>query len=139
MTEFESVVKTIPHSQEDVYRVLSDMRNIDIVKEMIPEDKIKDFSFDQNRVAFTVDAIGKVVFNVIDREPSSLIRFQSEKLPFTVNMRIELAAKAEKSTELQMIVESNLNPFMKGMVQKPMKDAIDRISDALSKLPYDTI
>jgi hypothetical protein len=38
-----------------------------------------------------------------------------------------------------MLVQTNLNPFMRGMVEKPMKEAVNRISDALTKLPYDKI
>lgn len=139
MTEFESDIKIISHSDENIFRVLSDLRNLHLVSGLIPEDKIKDFVFDKDRVSFVVDSIGKVAFNVFEREPNKLVKFQSEKLPFNIYMTIELAAQSETSTALKMVVESNLNPFMKGIVEKPMREAVDRISDALTKLPYDRI
>lgn len=139
MIEFESELKIIPHSDKDIFRVLSDLRNLHLVSELIPEDKIKDFSFDKDRVAFVVDSIGKVAFNVLEREPNKSVRFQSEKLPFNIFMKIELEPESEQSTTLKMVVESNLNPFMRGIVEKPMRDAVSRISEALVHIPYDQI
>ena len=139
MIEFESELKIIPHSDKDIFRVLSDLRNLHLVSELIPEDKIKDFSFDKDRVAFVVDSIGKVAFNVLEREPNKSVRFQSEKLPFNIFMKIELEPESEQSTTLKMVVESNLNPFMRGIVEKPMRDAVNRISEALVHIPYDQI
>jgi hypothetical protein len=106
---------------------------------MIPEDKIKDFNFDKDTVSFTVDAIGKVSFEVIDRQPNRQVRFKSLRLPFDIIMELNLNSIAEKETELSMLVQTNLNPFMRGMVEKPMKEAVNRISDALTNLPYDKI
>ena len=139
MIEFSSEVKTIYHTDRDIFRVLSDLRNLDLVKDYIPEDKIKEFVFDKDSVSFRVDTIGKVTFLVIEKQPESLIRFKSVKLPFDVFLEIQLQLKSEEETELTMVVQSDLNPFMRGIVEKPMREAVDRISDALTQLPYDQI
>lgn len=139
MTEFTSEVKTIPHNDIDVFRVLSDLRKLEQVKDKIPEDKIKDFSFDENSVSFRVDPVGTVRFLVVERAPNKLVKFQSEKLPFDIFLWIQLVAKAEKDTRLKMTIRAELNPFIKGMVEKPMKDAVDKIADALVLLPYDQL
>lgn len=139
MIEFNSDLKTIYHSDRDIFRVLSDLRNLDFVKEFIPEDQIKEFVFDKDSVSFRIDAIGKVTFLVIERQPESLIRFKSEKLPFDVFLEIQLQLKSEEETELIMMVQSDISPFMRGIVEKPMREAVDKISDALTQLPYDQI
>ncbi|HLW09832.1 MAG TPA: hypothetical protein VKX35_05485 [Fermentimonas sp.] len=139
MIEFSSDSKTIPHTDRDIFRVLSDLRNLDLIEKMIPDDKIKDFIFDKDSVSFCVDAIGKVSFSVIERQPDNFIRFKSEKLPFDVFMEIQLQLKSDNETELMMFVKSDLNPFMKSIVEKPMREAVDRIADALKQLPYDQI
>jgi|SRR5690554_493247 len=139
MIEFSSDIKAIPYTDRDIFRVLSDLRNLDLIEKMIPEDKIKDFIFDKDSVSFCVDTIGKVTFIVIERQPDSLIRFKSEKLPFEVFMEIQLQLKSDNETELIMFVQSDLNSFMKSMVEKPMREAVDRIADALKQLPYDQI
>lgn len=139
MTEFTSEVKTISYNDTDVYRVLSDLRKLELVKDKIPEDKITEFTFNEDSVSFRVDPIGKVTFLVVEREPNKLVKFRSDKLPFDVFLWIQLVSKAERDTRLRMTVKADLNPFIKGMVEKPMKEAVDKISDMLAQLPYDQI
>ncbi len=139
MTEFISDVKTIPHNDATVFHVLSDLSKLEKVKDRIPEDKIKEFSFDADSVSFVVDPIGSVKFVVQEREPNKLVKFKSENLPFDVFLWVQLVSKAENDTKLRMTVRANLNPLIKGMVAKPMKELVEKISDALAMLPYDQI
>lgn len=139
MTEFVSDVKTISHNDAQVYRVLSDLNKLELVKDQIPADKIKDFSFDSDSVSFRIDPIGNVKFMVVERQPNKLIKFKSEKLPFDVFLWLQLVGKAENDTKMRLTVRADLNPFMKPMVAKPMKEAVAKISEALSQLPYDRL
>lgn len=139
MTEFSSDVKTISYNDADVFRVLSDLRKLELIKDRIPEEKIKDFSFDEDSVSFRVDPVGKVTFLVVEREPNKLVKFKSDKLPFDVFLWIQLVSKAENDTRMRLTVKADLNPFIKGMVEKPMKDVVEKISDLLVHLPYDQI
>ena len=52
MTKFESTVKVIPYSQERVYEKLSDLSNLEALKDRLPEDKVKDISFDSDTLSF---------------------------------------------------------------------------------------
>lgn len=139
MTEFVSDVKTISHSDAEVFRVLSDMSKLELVKDRIPEDKIKEFTFDADSVSFKVDPIGQVKFLVVEREPNKLVKFKSENLPFDVFLWIQLVGKQETETKMRLTVKADINPFMKGMVTKPMKEAVAKISDMIADLPYDKI
>ena len=47
-SKFESSIKQVPYPQEAVYRNISDLRNLDKVKDRVPEDKINEFSFDED-------------------------------------------------------------------------------------------
>ena len=58
MTKFESSVKPIPYPVEDVYRNISDLRNLDKVRDRVPEDKLSDFAFDEDTVQVKVDPVG---------------------------------------------------------------------------------
>lgn len=139
MTEFVSEVKTILYSDADVYSVLSDLRKLESVKDQIPENRLSNFSFDENRVSFRLDPIGEVTFLVEEREPNKMVKFKSDKLPFDVFLWIQLVAKAEKDTRLRLTVRADLNPFISGMAQKPMREMVDKISDVLTQLPYDRL
>ena len=43
MSKFESKVKPIAYPQSSVYKMLSDLKNLERVKERMPEDKLNDF------------------------------------------------------------------------------------------------
>ncbi|HHV86087.1 MAG TPA: SRPBCC family protein [Petrimonas sp.] len=139
MTEFTSDIKTIFHNDVDIFRVLSDLSKLDLIKEQISEDKIRDFRFDSDSCSFRVDPVGEVRFRVIEREPSKLVKFKSENLPFDVFLWIQLVQKAEKDTKMKITLRANLNPFIKGMVSKPLEEGLAKISDVIASLPYDKI
>lgn len=139
MTEYVSGVKRIYHNDNDVYRVLSDPRKLGQLKGVIPEDSVRSLTFDEESVSFHVDKVGVVRFQVIEREPNKLVKLKSEKLPFDVFLWIQLVPKGDKDTRLRLTLRANLNPLMKGMVDKPLKEMLEKIANALSVLPYDHI
>ena len=53
-SKFESSIKQVPYPQEAVYRNISDLSNLEKVRDRIPEDKINDFSFDEDTVTLNV-------------------------------------------------------------------------------------
>ena len=139
MTDYVSEVKTVPYSDIDIFRVLSDLQNLEQVNELLHTEKIRDFSFDTDTGSFRVDPVGKVTFRVVEREPNKLVKFKSEQLPFEIFLWIQLVSKAEEDTRLRVTVKADLNPFIKGMVDKPMREVVDKISEGLSRLPYDRL
>ncbi|HAR38411.1 MAG: polyketide cyclase [Bacteroidetes bacterium GWD2_45_23] len=139
MTEFVSEVKIIPYNDADVFRVLSDLNKLELVKDQIPEDKLKDFSFDADTVSFRVDPIGKISFVVEEREPNKLVKFKSDNFIFNVFVWIQLVSQAENDTRLRLTLRADLNPFIKAMAEKPMREAVDKIANALAHLPYDRV
>ena len=139
MAEFVSDTKTIPYRDETVFAALSDLSKLEQIKDKIPDDKIKDFTFDCDSCSFRVDPIGQVKFAVVERQPNKLVKFKSENLPFDVFLWLQLVAKQENDTRMRLTVKADLNPFMKSMVSKPLKQAVDQVADLLSRLPYDKI
>ena len=51
MTKFESGVKMIPAPQELVYEKLADLNNLEKIKGRLPEDKVKNLSFDTDSLS----------------------------------------------------------------------------------------
>lgn len=139
MTEFVSNVKTIPHSSAEVFSVLSDFSKLELVKDRIPDDKIGDFTFDHDHCSFTINPVGRVAFVVIEREPNKLVKFKAENLPFEVFLWIQLVEKAENDTKMKITVRADLNSFLKPMVSKLLEDAVEKISESLTKIPYGEI
>jgi hypothetical protein len=136
MTEFVNNVKAIPYNDDRVFGMLSDLSNLEKVKDRIPQGKIKDFSFDSDSCSFSVDPMGKVTFRIVEREPNKTIKFATVDSPFPLNMWIQLRQVAENDTRMKLTVRVELNPFIKPIVSKPLQDALEKISTILASLPY---
>lgn len=139
MTEFVSDIKTIPHNEEDIFRVLSDLNKLELVKDQIPQDKIKDFKFDSDTCSFNISPVGEVKFRIIEREANKLVKFKSEDFPFETFLWIQLVQKSENDTKMKITIRSEVNSIMKGMISKPLKEGLDKVSDLIASLPYDKI
>ena len=53
MTKFESKVVAIPYSQQRVFDTLSDLSNLEKVRGMLPEDKVRDLKVSTDAVSLS--------------------------------------------------------------------------------------
>jgi len=136
MTEFVSEIKQIPQNDERIYAMLSDLSNLERIKDRIPQDKIKDFEFDSDSCSFSVSPVGKITFQIVDREPCKTIKFQTTNSPVPLFLWIQLKQVQEMDTRMRLTVRAELDSFLKPMVSKPLQDALDKISTVLASLPY---
>ena len=138
MSKFESGIKHIPHPQTAVYNALSDLSNLDKVKEKPPEDKIKDLSFDSD--SLTIGApMGSVSMRIIEREEPKCIKFATEKSPIAANLWIQIVPEGEDACKMKLTIKADINPFIKGMVSKPLQEGLEKIADVLAMIPYNNI
>ena len=136
MTEFVSGIKSIPQNDERIFGMLSDLSNLEKIKDRIPQDKIKDFEFDRDACSFSVSPVGKITFQIVDREPNKTIKFATTNSPLPLYLWIQLKQVAEMDTRMRLTVRAELNSFIQPMVSKPLQEAVDKISDVLASLPY---
>ena len=136
MTKFESSVKVIPYGQERVYNKLADLSNLEAIKDRLPEDKVKDISFDTDTLSFSVAPVGQLTLKIIDREPDKCIKFETVNSPLPFNMWIQIAPVAVEECKLKITIGMELNPFMKTMVQKPLQEWLEKMADMLSMINY---
>lgn len=136
MSQFESSVKQIPFSQERVYAKLSVLSNLESMKDRIPQDKVKDISFDSDTLTFSVDPVGKITLQVIEREPFKCIKFETTQSPLPFNLWIQLVPDSEQGCKMKLTIRVDINPFMKAMVQKPLQEGIEKMADMLAMIQY---
>ncbi len=137
MSTFESSVKEIPYSQQKVYNSLSDLNNLDKVKDRIPQDKVKNFMFDQDSVSISVSPVGDIKIHVIEREEPKCIKFETEKSPVPFFLWIQIIPASEDSCKMKLTLKAELNPFIKGMVSGPLKDGLEKVAEALALVHYE--
>ena len=136
MTKFESSIKYIQASQEAVYGKLSDLNNLEQVKNRLPEDKVKNLSFDADSLTVEVSPVGKITLQIVEKEPCKCIKFGTVTSPLPFNLWIQLLPVADNECKMKLTIGMELNPFMKAMVQKPLQEGVEKMADALSIIPY---
>ena len=129
-------MKQIPYSQEAVYRNISDLRNLEKVRDRVPEDKVQDFSFDEDTVSLNVPPVGELKLRVVEREEPKCVKFETAQSPVPFNVWVQMLPVDEQSSKMKVTVKAELNPFIKGMVSGPLQDGVEKIADALAKIEY---
>lgn len=135
MATFESSVRQIPHSQQAVYNMLSDLSNIDRVKDRIPADKLNDLTFDADSMSISTP-MGAVKLKIVDREEPKCIKFETEQSPLPFNFWIQILPVTDTTCKMKLTIKAELNPFIKGMVSKPLQEGIEKIANALQMINY---
>lgn len=136
MTQFESSVKTISYAQERVYNKLSDLNNLESVKDRLPADKIKDLSFDTDTLSFSISPVGQVTLRICEREPHKCIKFETTNSPLPLNLWIQIVSTDEEECKIKLTIKADINPFIKGMVKKPLQEGLEKMVDMLAMIAY---
>ena len=137
MMKFESNVKLIQAPQETVYAKLSDLNNLEHIKDRIPADKVKNLSFDAETLSIEVAPVGKIALRIVEKEPCKCIKFGTIVSPLPFNLWIQLLPAGDNACKMKLTIGLELNSFMKAMVQKPLQDGVERMAEALASIPYE--
>lgn len=136
MSKFESSIKPIPYPVENVYRNISDLSNLERVRDRIPEDKVKDFAFDSESVSVRVDPVGELKLRIIEREENRCVKFESVASPIPFNLWIQVLPVTDTESKMKVTVKADIPFMLKGMVAGPLQDGVEKIADALAQIPY---
>lgn len=132
----ESSVRQISAPQQTVYSMLSDMSNIEKVKDRLPEDKVKDLTFDTDSISIS-SPMGTVKLVIVEREEPKTIKFETEQSPLPFNFWIQLLPVTDTTSKMKLTIKAEVNAFLSGMVKKPLQEAVEKIADALQMIQYE--
>ena len=139
--QFESNVKHVPYSQERVYNKLSDLNNLEGVRERLDmvkdklDGKLEDMSFDRDSITLKVQGIS-LTLRIIEREPLKCIKFEGDKSPIPLNLWIQILPVTQEEAKMKVTIRAEVNLFMKAMVSKPLQEGVEKLADMLAMLPY---
>lgn len=137
--KFESSVRMIDAPQQVVYDNLSDLTNLERIKDRMPEDKIQEFTFDRDSLSVSVSPVGTITLRIIEREEPKCLKFETEESPIPFFFWIQLLPVTEETSKMKLTIKTDLNPLMKGMVKKPLTDAIEKMADVLASVKYEPV
>lgn len=141
MAQFESTVKHVPYSQERVYNKLSDLNNLESVRERLDmlkeklDGKLEDMAFDRDSLTLKVQGI-TLTLRIIEREPMKCIKFEGDKSPIPLNLWIQILPVTDNEAKMKVTIRAEVNMFMKAMVSKPLQEGVEKLADMLAMTPY---
>lgn len=137
MSKFESSVKQIPYAQQSVYEKLSDLSNIEKVKDRLPDGKAQDLEFTSDSISVSVPPVGKITLRIVEREEPKTIKFETAESPMPFNLWIQLLPTTDTSSKMKLTIKADINPFIKGMISKPLQEGLEKMADLLAAIQYD--
>jgi len=136
MTKIESTIREIAYPQQAVYNMLSDLSNIQKVQDKIPHEQVKDLTFTADSISISTQ-MGAVKMVIVNREEPKEIKFETQESPIPFNFWIQILSVSEASSKMKLTIKADLNPFIAGMVKKPLQEGIEKIADALQLIHYE--
>ena len=141
MAQYESSIKHIPYSQERVYNKLSDLNNLNSVRDRLDlikdklDGKLEDMTFDSDSLTLKVQGFN-LTLRIIEREPLKCIKFEGDKTPTPLNLWIQILPEGMDNAKMKVTIRAEVNMFMKAMVAKPLQEGVEKLADMLSMIPY---
>ena len=152
MTRYESSIKQVPYPVQNVYAKLSDLSNLQVIKErfndplirqQIPADKVEQvksvveqMEFTSDSVSCNVGMVGNISLEIVEREENKCVKYQSVSSPIGFTLWAQVLPTSDTVSKLKLTLDADLNFFMKQMVDKHIKDGIEKMADMLAMIPY---
>ena len=120
MTTIETEKKISQNSAEQIFNFLNDMNNFE---SLMPEGKIEKWESSEDQCEFTIKGMARIGLKKESTNAPNHMKVSSfGKVPFTFDLDIHLKEQADHQTEVSMVFNGDINPFMKMMVEKPLRN-----------------
>lgn len=139
--QYESSIKYVPYSQERVYNKLSDLNNLESVRDRLDsmkdklEGKLEDMIFDRDSMTVKVQGIN-LTLRIVEREPMKCVKFEGDKSPIPLNLWIQMLPVTDEQSKIKVTIRAEVNMFMKAMISKPLNEGVEKLAEMLSVIPY---
>ena len=125
MTTIETEKSISPNNISLLYGFLTDLSNYE---KLMPSDKIENWEANQEQCSFVIKGMSRIGLKLKDSEhPNKVILESNGKVPFDFELQLLLREQAEEQTAVQIIFHGKINPFMKMMVEQPLKNFFDQL------------
>lgn len=132
MTRIDSEEVTLNKSPEEVFNFLSDFNNL---QQLMPE-QVTDWQSTETDCSFTIKGMASLGMELDEKTPHSQIKMKRKgKAPFDFNLFCNIIATAQNSeTKIQLAFDAGLNPFLKMMAEKPLRNFLNILVENYKKM-----
>ena len=161
MTKYESTIKHSYAPNDRVYAKLSDLSNLQVLKDRISDpnfvnmikaqagDKVNDEQLEQIKervqsLEFTPDSVSghvdqlgvDMTLRIVERDQPKLVKLVLDNSPVPATLWVQMLPATDGGTKMKLTVGVELNFFMRKMIEGKLKDGVEKMADMLAMLPY---
>ena len=138
MNTYESHIAKVAADASAIYAVISDLRNLERVRDLIPQDKVQEFETDADYVRLKVDGLGqKIIIRIVDRIENDTVKFGIENLPMDGNFWIQVKQVAPRDSRIKLTLKAELPMMIATMAGKKIQQGIDQAADMMAQMPFE--
>ena len=80
--------------------------------------------------------MGNVTIRVVEREEPKCIKLEAVGSPIPLNMWIQIIPNGEEASKMRVVAKAEINFMLRSMIEKPLKEGLEKIAEALSLISY---
>ena len=135
--KYESKIESIPAPVAQVYPVLSNLSNLERVKDLLPSDKVSDVEISPDVIKMKVDGLGqRIAIRIVERIENDTIKFGLDNIPMQANFWIQLKEVSPVDTRVKLTVKADIPVFFRMMIEKKLQKGLDDAARMLTQFPY---
>ena len=120
-----------------MYAVLGNLNNLERVRDLIPQDKIREMEIQPDYVRLKVDGLGpKITIAIVDRIENDTLKFGLEGAPMEANFWIQLKEISPSDTRLKLTVKADIPMMFRMMIGNKLQQGLDQAAEMLAQFPY---
>jgi len=130
LTKIHSEKLSINKTGGEIFRFLCDFNNFE---KLLPE-RVQNWQSDTQSCSFNVEGIAELALRMGTHADNSKVEYLStEKSAFDFKIHTFLSSK-EEQTECEIYLEAELNPFVKIMAERPLKNFVNSLIQQLKEV-----
>ena len=135
--KYESAVTKVAASAAQIYSVFSNLKNLERVKDMIPQDKVQEMEIEAESVRMKVDGLGqKITILIVDKTENEVIKYGVEGIPMEMNFWIQMKEVAPMDTRIKLTLKADIPMMFKMMLDKKIQQGIDQAAAMIAQFPF---
>ena len=130
MSAFKSPIIKIGKSSEDIFNILSDLRNL---KDIMPKE-VAEFEATEETCSFKMPGIPKLTLTTSEKNAYTNISFIAQDSPVAFVLNCYIKELNIESSEVYLELDVELNMMMRVMLEKPLTNLLNGLSEKLKKI-----
>ncbi|HLO60587.1 MAG TPA: hypothetical protein VK179_17690 [Bacteroidales bacterium] len=123
--------------QEVVFNYISDFRNF---ANLLPADRLENTEITKDSIRFTLPGMGDIGLKIAEEHPfDQLVINAIEGTAADFTFWINILPMVENASQVNVILNANLNMFMEMMAKGPLQQFLDLMIDKVEHIKFEAV